>query len=221
VNGPEADEEFEQYLRQRSVLPHRLAKTDHLEPPPELDRIVLAQAREAIQTSAPAPVYRPTRWALPFGLAATIVIAFAVLLHMREGARVTERLASAAPVRTLSKARELASPPPSAPAAEAHRSPVSPAYARARQEAKKDFGAPTANTERRAMVQRLEAAPVTPLASQAPPTRTFEPTLLSPADWRAKIVKLRAEGKFAEADREQADFIKAYPGEPPVSSRSQ
>jgi resuscitation-promoting factor RpfA len=253
MTGPEHDEEFEQYLRQRSVLPHRLVKADRLEPPPELDRIVLAQAKEAIRSSEPAPVYRPARWALPFGLAATVVIAFAVLLHMHEDARQSQTLIAAAPVRTVSKARELASPPPaSAPAAEARRSPVSPAYARTRQEAKSEFGAPTANTERRAMVQRLEAAPVAPLNDPAPAAKasghsakrlaesdTFaqadvsprerppppalaaaappQQALLSPADWRAKIAKLRAEGKNTEANREQADFIKAYPSEPPVS----
>jgi hypothetical protein len=84
VSGPErGDDDFEAYLQQRSILPHRLASTERFEPSPELDRLVLARAKEAIRSSEPAPVYRPARWALPFGLAATLVLAFAVVLHMR------------------------------------------------------------------------------------------------------------------------------------------
>jgi hypothetical protein len=41
--------------------------------------------------------------------------------------------------------------------------------------------------------------------------------LLTPADWRAKISRLRTEGKTAEADREQAAFHKAYPAEKTAS----
>jgi hypothetical protein len=44
--------------------------------------------------------------------------------------------------------------------------------------------------------------------------------LLTPADWRTKIAKLRAEGKTAEADREQAAFVKAYPDEQPLGDPS-
>jgi hypothetical protein len=85
MTGPEhSDDDFEAYLQQRSVLPHRLSKAERFEPPPELDRIVLERAKEAIRGSPSTPIYRPARWALPFGLAATVVIAFAVILHMRE-----------------------------------------------------------------------------------------------------------------------------------------
>src|SRR5205823_3298332 len=55
---------------------------ERLEPPPELDRIIIGNARKAIQGSAPAPVYRAPKWALPAALAATIVISFAVVLEL-------------------------------------------------------------------------------------------------------------------------------------------
>lgn len=83
MTGSDQDDEFEAYLQQRTVLPHHLAKSERIEPPPELDRIVLVRAREAIRTSDPAPVFRPARWALPFSLAATVVVAFAVILQMQ------------------------------------------------------------------------------------------------------------------------------------------
>jgi hypothetical protein len=231
MTSPEHDEDFEQYLRQRTVLPHRLAKADRLEPPPELDRLVLAHAKEAIHV--------------------------AVLLHMRENGEPSRPLAAAAPVRTLSKARELAPPPQASDSDALPRSPMGPAYARTRQESAQGF-APARNAavaEQKAHAQRLPSAPVagvgpTPfearvsahapvakarapipapaevasLDAASPPAVSMEAAsgsaLLTPADWRAKIAKLRAQGKTAEADREQAAFVKAYPDEQPLGDPS-
>ena len=184
MTGPEHDEEFERYLQQRSLLPRDSVKADRLEPPPELDRAVLAHAQDAIRAPKPAKVYRSARWTVPFGLAATVLIAFGVFLQMRPIAQQTHPIASAAPVRTLSKARELAAPAP-LPPAEIQRSPMSPAYARTRQEPNNEFSSP------------------------------LRKAVLSPSDWRAKIARLRVEGKQAEAEREQAAFHKAYPNERP------
>ena len=254
MTGPEQDEDFEQYLRQRTVLPARLAKADRLEPPPELDRIVLAHAKEAIHASDVPRFYRRTRWALPVGLAATVVMAFALFLHMRETVVTSPPIAAAAPVRTLNQTREL-TPAPRAPASESEqRSRVGPAYARTTQESARAF-APSkkaAGAEPKAHVQQLQSAPVSGMglapyearaSANAPVAKASAPTapplaesasvnvplptvsidaatdsaLLTPADWRAKIAKLRAEGKIAAADREQAAFLKAYPGERPLS----
>jgi len=70
------DENLEEELPQPhdSALQRRLAQLDRLEPPAELDQLVLARAREAIQAPPPALFYRAPRWALPFGLAATVAI---------------------------------------------------------------------------------------------------------------------------------------------------
>ena len=51
------------------------------EPPAELDRVVLRQAREAIETGRPLRVFRNPRWATPVALAATLVLAFTVLFY--------------------------------------------------------------------------------------------------------------------------------------------
>jgi hypothetical protein len=53
---------------------------DPLEPPPELDRIIIGNARKAIQGARPAPLYRAPKWALSAGLAITVVISLAVVL---------------------------------------------------------------------------------------------------------------------------------------------
>ena len=44
------EKEFEAYLAQRSRVRAGLGMDESLEPPEELDRIVLSQAREAIRT---------------------------------------------------------------------------------------------------------------------------------------------------------------------------
>ncbi len=81
MSDPEHDE-FEAYLKRRVPIDKGPSQLEHLEPPPELDRIVIGKARKAIQGAAPIHLYRAPKWALPVGLAATILISFAVLLDL-------------------------------------------------------------------------------------------------------------------------------------------
>jgi hypothetical protein len=73
--------ELEDFLARRSVLHRRLANRDRHEPSQELDRLVLDKAREAIDVRGSAPMYRAPRWALPVGLAASIVLALAIVVN--------------------------------------------------------------------------------------------------------------------------------------------
>jgi hypothetical protein len=88
VSDSEHDEEFEAYLKRRArgglgkSFQQGIKAPDSLEPPVELDRIIIANARKAIQGTTPPPVYRAPKWALPVALAATIVISFAVVLEL-------------------------------------------------------------------------------------------------------------------------------------------
>jgi hypothetical protein len=107
--GCERDDEFETYLKRRVRLDRRLRSLDRLEPPAEFDRLIIAQAREALQIAAPVRPWRAPRWPLPLGMAATILISLSVLLDMglkeamqkdatwrpRAEARVSATLASA------------------------------------------------------------------------------------------------------------------------------
>jgi hypothetical protein len=81
MTGFDDDRELDEFLGRRSALHRRLADRDHSEPPPELDRIVLTRAREAIEVPAGGPIHRAPRWALPVSLAATVVLALAVVLN--------------------------------------------------------------------------------------------------------------------------------------------
>jgi hypothetical protein len=84
MSGPEYeyDAEFEAYLRRRVRLDRRFRAFDRLEPPAELDRIIIRQAREAIQVPASVPAFRTPKWAAPMALAATLLVSFSLLLDV-------------------------------------------------------------------------------------------------------------------------------------------
>jgi hypothetical protein len=77
MNRP--DEEFDDFLTRRKPL-FRRAPEDVLEPPEEVDRLVLRQAREAIATERPQRLYQGT-WGASLAIAATLLLVFGVVLH--------------------------------------------------------------------------------------------------------------------------------------------
>jgi hypothetical protein len=113
MSDPEQDDEFEAYLKRRAPVDERLRSRKRLEPPSELDRIVIGNARKAIQGAAPLHVYRAPKWALPFSLAAILIISFAILLDLGVRARRREVMAQAPPVAQAMVTQQSA---PSAPA---------------------------------------------------------------------------------------------------------
>lgn len=189
MTGPEREEELEHFLKQRTILPHRLAESERFEPPLDIDRVILARAKQAIHTSEPTPVYKPTRWALPFGLAATVIIAFAVILHLRQAAPPTAALTPSSPIVVDTSTA-------SAPA---------PEFAmQARRESAAGNSAPAA------YARAKDVQPTTALA-ETQTLRAAAAKRIPAEQWLAKIEHLRDEGKDAEANREQAAFEKAYP----------
>jgi len=79
MTGP--DGEFDDFLSRRKPV-FRRPEEDPLEPPAELDRIVLRRAREAIEADRPEPAYHGTRWGMPVALAATLLVVLSVFLHL-------------------------------------------------------------------------------------------------------------------------------------------
>lgn len=88
-----ADAAFEEYLGRKSEVSRRYRAIASDDVPPELDRIVLAQARDAVAPGNVRPFKRPVwvRWAAPVALAACAL--FAVSIVMRSGTQhqVTSR----------------------------------------------------------------------------------------------------------------------------------
>lgn len=77
MNRP--DDEFDDFLTRRKPL-FRRPPDDVLEPPEEVDRLVLRQAREAIRSERPQRLYHGT-WGASLAIAATLLLVFGVVLH--------------------------------------------------------------------------------------------------------------------------------------------
>jgi hypothetical protein len=85
MTAREVEDELEIFLRRRALLRTHLSTLERLEPPAELDRLVLKTARLAIQSPVAAPSPTPPRrgrWAMPAGVAATVVLCMTVIIDM-------------------------------------------------------------------------------------------------------------------------------------------
>ncbi|MEJ1964164.1 MAG: hypothetical protein WDO56_22510 [Gammaproteobacteria bacterium] len=226
MSGPDQEAELEAFLKRRSPLHRRLAEFDHSEPSNELDRLVLNRAREAIDLPA-QPMFRTSRWALPVGLAAAILISFTVVLNIdRRGHSVEERAATAKLLQ------------PAAPAARLTTNRTEPAVQSAQfsdSSGEAATAGEAASADSKAEQSRAEAAPGQPLlasstasvstsnqapASPAPPPPPPPPPpayQASAESWLSEINRLRAAGKTDDADRELTAFRQAYPGHPSYS----
>ena len=80
MNGP--DDEFDDFLTRRKPLFRR--PVDDLQPPEEIDRVVLRRAREAIEIERPQRAFRGANWGAPLAIAATLLVVFTVVLHFMQ-----------------------------------------------------------------------------------------------------------------------------------------
>jgi hypothetical protein len=198
MTGPEYDAELEAFLKRRSPMHRRLSDIDHAEPSVEIDRLVLNRAREAIDTRE-QPLYRTSRWALPAGLAAAILIAFTVVLNIDH--------------------REANVASNASPAAEAAAQAPAPAVARATKAGAEDIASLAADRSRLTASTGSAVAPqIAPAAPPAPAaTADAANPHSSPDAWLREISRLRTNGRAADADRELAAFRAAYPTHPAYS----
>jgi hypothetical protein len=204
---------------------------DPLEPPPELDRIIIGNARKAIQGARPPPLYRAPKWALSAGLAITFVISLAVVLliglhlkHQNElAARAQEafsnQLVAAAPqtpaaaeaaVKLLKLPAIPTKPWPPAPAS--NKAPAAGVTAQPSADKARNRLARVAVAASRSRVE-AEAIEAGPNGAPAPAASAEHPEAPT---WLGQIEKLRSEGHTAEAEREIKRFRVAYP-EYPIS----
>jgi X-X-X-Leu-X-X-Gly heptad repeat protein len=111
----EPGDEFETFLKTRTVLPSGMSDDDKLEPPKALDAIVLKEAREAIR--ARQQLNQTPRWATPVALAATILLCLSIVLNVSLNTNHP-----AANLRRMTAATEdKASPAPASPVSEGER----------------------------------------------------------------------------------------------------
>lgn len=98
---PHNDDDIDAWLGRGEPLFRRSHADDDLEPPNEIDNVVLANARAALRASSrdaerrsPAPAFFTLdQWALPLGLAATLILAVAVVMRVNpDEAAIAEKI---------------------------------------------------------------------------------------------------------------------------------
>jgi hypothetical protein len=205
MGGP--DEEFEDFLNRRKPVFHR--PTDEMfEPPAELDRVVLRQAREAIKPPEPMRMFSAPRWSMPIALAATLVIAFTIIF--RAGMPPTKQAAK--PEVMVQNAAERAEVPAAVAA------PPRPELTASRNAAA-DVAQPVLAAEAEATRSKASApsgrmagasvsvdAPAAAAASPAAKASDGYAWRRDPKSWQAEIQRLRDAGDNARADAEYAEF---------------
>ncbi len=76
------DKDLREFMNRDSDVSRRYRSLAIEEPPADIDRAVLAQARAAVKVSPPEvtrlPARRRTRWMVPFAVAATVLLSFAI-----------------------------------------------------------------------------------------------------------------------------------------------
>jgi len=229
-------DEFEDFLKRRK--PVFRSPDDMFEPPAELDRVVLRQAREAIESERPLKVFHGPRWAAPLALAATLLLAVTIILQT--GMPPKPAPVPEVTVQNISERVEMsdaAAPMAAAP---------SPANNRAREDAAAgdansntvtvDLAPPvmakrdSANTT--GLVSNEEAErhaapppPTAPMVARRPSESTAgAPVIMAtpsasteipnwrrdPIAWKAEIERLRNAGDTARADAELAEFNRQH-----------
>ncbi len=85
MSAPGDDQDLNEFLSGQSDLSRRYRSSRPEgapeEPPPDLDRAILAQARAAVaapSTTTPMPVRKRLQWAVPFALAASVLLTVAI-----------------------------------------------------------------------------------------------------------------------------------------------
>jgi hypothetical protein len=208
MTGP--DEEFEDFLNRRKPV-FRRTDDEMFEPPPDLDRVVLRQAREAIKPPEPMRVFSAPRWSMPIALAATLLLAFTIIFR----AGMPQK-----PVPTSEVTAQNVAERVDAPAAAAAPQPQGGVVADVAQPARAGEDAPAAPAEpmvARSMADkrdRAAGASVTSAAAEvasAPAAKASEVPAWrhDPKSWMAEIQRLRDAGETARADAEAAEFKRA------------
>ncbi|MCU0759753.1 MAG: hypothetical protein MUF07_11250 [Steroidobacteraceae bacterium] len=227
MNTPtDRDDEFESAVRARRRFVPRFDDADDAEPSPELDRIVLARARDATRPVVPARPdtrerhWRGPRWAVPLALVATVLLSFTLVLQLdpARNEAVPAPRAAAPAVATTKAAVEAASDaaPVVPPAMPAPTPATQPSSAPARAVAPPVMAAAEADASMApAEASRGTAAQARSTASAAPGSDVASiPDMSDPDAWLDGIERLRRNGELDAVRTELAAFERRFPGHP-------
>jgi hypothetical protein len=168
------EDEFDDFLARRKPLFGRPA--EELEPPADVDRLVLRQAREAIRPSRELHGIRAPGWGMPLALAATVLVTVTIVLNVMVARKVDN---TPADIHHVAQRVDAAVPIVTAPAANNSASPAADAA--------------------RADTRQPAAAPI---AESAPAWRSDTQSWLAEIDkLRAQGKKAEADAEMAEYKR--------------------
>lgn len=232
----DARDTFDARLQRHERLVPPFEDDAGLEPPAELDQIVVARARRALRDdraaeTGPSRTWLPS-WGVPVAIAATLVLSFALVLQMsgieemrREVAvlqppaaapAVPAEVPAAAPLANVAAASaEGATASTTADAAAAAPTPPEPAAFEAR--ATRPAPMPRAAAKSRAEAIGADAAGASGTAATvtsiapAPPAAPPPDVRDDPDRWLRDIAELRADGQLDAARRELAAFVARHP----------
>ena len=182
--GP--DDEFEDFLNRRKPV-FRRPEDEMFEPPADLDRVVLRQAREAIKPHEPMRMFTAPRWSMPIALAATLLLAFTVVFR----AGMPQPKSAPKPEVTGSKRGR------------ACRCPFGSSSTQHRGRRRRATGT---GSQRGGCHASMEAAPAELAAAPAAKAGETPAWRRDPKSWQAEIQRLRDAGDYARADAESAEF---------------
>ena len=234
MSTPVNDRDLDEYLRRDSTLSREYRNLGDDPPPTELQKAVLERAQEAIEREKLLRKRPPLRrWVPVFALAATIVLACAVLLdiglhqyRLLPGTAVPSSETESADGVTIVLNSPAEAPPPEAAAVQETPAKVSPEPQRKHPERtdqrdelamKQESSGTVASTRKPAAPPPAPAAQVqTEERKQAEKLDSVTAItsirhLRTPEEWRAAIDDLKNQGKQKEAEQEIAAFRKAYP----------
>ena len=180
--------EDRELMRELDALSRARGRESGDAPPAAIDAAILARARAA------AGRRRVPAWWIPTTLAATVVIAFSLMLRVQEDATTVPAAMDAA---GPGEGRGASVAPATAPAS----AEVAGTSSRAASEAAPSAPPPLPAASSAADVTTLRAAPSAKAA--APP---------DPEAWLEKIEALEADGRMQEAAAERERLEAAYPG---------
>lgn len=193
-----SDEEFEEYLKRRRPIFSRSSE-EVFEPPADLDRRVLRQARDAIREEPPMPLYHGPRWGVPVALAATLLLGFSIFLRVGPSSK------SFAPAVTVENVSQSL---PASAAAPAESPPNNAAAVVGTASARVAAGS-RADRAKVADARNSMAAPPPPAVASAKPVPDA-PWRNDAKSWLAEIERLRASGDVARAEAEMAEYKRQH-----------
>lgn len=226
MSAPERNDELESFLARRSLLPPELAQHENAQPPAQLDRAVLAQARATIEPPKRHSLPRSSRWMVPVALAATIVLSLAIVIELQRptardatavmadreapptatvrSERFEPESSDAAATRAAERLEKSAAPPAQS------RLPAASAESRALLSSRNR--AVPMESQAAAAAESAETATAASARAPAPPEAEADSRITSdPRAWLERIERLRTDGATEQAEREWQAFRKRYP----------